>query len=84
MAISNSEQLETAIVSAERTSSEQKLHAEAFRKLRKCLESLSINVNNMSALYDEHPFLNDAVNLEKIIPMSLDEWSTALYNWLNP
>jgi hypothetical protein len=84
MAISNAEQLGTAIVNAEITSEEQEKHAEAFRKLRKCLESLSIDVNNMNALYEENPFLNDAVNIEKIIPMSLDEWSTALYNWLNP
>jgi len=84
MAITNSDQLSAAIINADKTSEEQKKQAEAFRKLRRCLESLSINVNNMSALYDEHPFLNDAVNLEKLIPMSLDEWSTALYNWLNP
>jgi Mg2+/Co2+ transporter CorC len=38
------------------------------------LEVLEYIVGHMSDLYDENEWLNDAVDIQSIIPMSLDDW----------
>lgn len=43
-------------------------------KLLVGLRSLEAVVGQVSRLYEEHPELNDQVDIQNIIPMSLDEW----------
>jgi len=35
-------------------------------------------VHDMSALYDNHPELNDDVDIQRVVAMSLDEWESEI------
>jgi hypothetical protein len=43
-------------------------------ELKLLLVELQKTVKKMSNLYQEHDELNDEVDIQKIIPRSLDEW----------
>jgi len=42
------------------------------------LRSLEAVVGQLFRLYEEHPELNDEVDIQNIIPMSLDEWEAEI------
>lgn len=50
--------------------------------LKMQMYSLHLVVSRMSALYEQHPELNDQVDIQRLIPMSLDEWKCELEDWL--
>jgi len=47
------------------------------------LQQLSQTVFNMYALYEQHEWLNNDVNIQDIIPMSLDEWHLEINTKVN-
>ena len=38
------------------------------------LENLRNSVNTLATVYEDYPTLNNEIDIQKIIPMSLDEW----------
>jgi len=42
------------------------------------IRSLEAVVGHLSRLYEEHPELNDLVDIQNIIPMSLDDWEAEI------
>ena len=64
-----------------KSSSEESI---ALNKFYDQMLKLKEVVGSMSALYDEYDFLNDMVDIQKLIPMSLDEWDAELTEWLFP
>lgn len=47
----------------------------SHEELVSLLEELKDVASRMNDLYEEHPELNDEVEISDIIPMSLDEWA---------
>lgn len=63
---------------------EGKQTEEPKEELIRYLADLEEVVGRMSSLYDRHPDLNAEIDIEDVIPMSLDEWEcelrTKIYN----
>lgn len=49
-----------------------------IKQLLSYLEELKKVVTNMSNLYEAYPNLNDQVDIQRIVPMSLDEWAAEI------
>lgn len=46
------------------------------------MEELRTVVQELSELYSEHEWLNDEFNIQKLVPMSLDEWEGEIAGFL--
>ncbi len=49
----------------------------------RAMRILSTAVDNLSSIYDKDPSLNHRFDIEKLVPMSLDEWYVSLGDWVD-
>lgn len=52
---------------------------EVLKDVADQLYELGVVVQKLSSLWEDNDWLNDTVSLEKIAPMSLDEWYMAIF-----
>jgi len=49
-----------------------------IQEVARQLEQMETIVGKMQLLYEQNDWLNDEINIEEVVPMSLDEWFFAL------
>lgn len=59
---------------------EDNLNNTVKHRLLTLLRSMEVVVGQLSSLYEEHPELNDQVDIKNIIPMSIEEWEVEIAN----